>query len=158
MSLRAVMLLAAIIVLAAGCSPGPSSGHAAPATRPVSCRRQYETWKHGPAQDPASKLKAALTAVHAARKTEGFPATKSAMTELVPAFYALAAHPIPRCADPVGLYAKFAIGIYEAGHHAQLAKRRSALRQAADQMKGLKKIWHMLAAEVTRITGATIDL
>ena len=148
-------LLAAITLVAAACSshgssPGsPPSGSSAPAT-PVSCRQQYQNWKHGPAQIPSHHIKAALTAVQVAESARNAPAMKSAMQQLPPDVLAMANHPIPHCADPAGLFAEFLVRIYKVGNHARSAKGLGDLLLAASPLKGLKTIEDQLTLELRR--------
>jgi hypothetical protein len=118
--------------------------------RPVSCRQQYQNWQHGPAQTQVSSLKTALSEVQAAEQTGDVAGMRSAMKEMVPAALTMANHPIPRCADPAGLYAEFVIRIYRVGDNARSAQGFSALLRAAAPLRGLKRIEHQLTAEINR--------
>ena len=69
------------------------------------------------------------------------------MRELIPAAVALAARPMPHCADPAGLYAKLIDRIYAAGHNARSAKGLTSLRRAAAPLRSVKAIERQLTAK-----------
>jgi|ERR1022692_425196 hypothetical protein len=159
MNVRFSVLLAAAVLLA-GCSGHPPlpGGHRSPESRPasatpVSCRVQYRTWRDGAASGPVGRTAAALAAVHAALRSGDISAIRAAARELMPAAIALAASPMPRCADPAGIYADFVDRIYAAGDNAHSATGLSALRRAAAPLKGLKEVDHQLAMELDRAVG-----
>jgi hypothetical protein len=156
MIFRRFVPLAAAVLVIAGCggqSPPPASHPAAATVPPVSCRQQYETWRHGPAGVSLSGLTGKLRAVRAAGKTQDVAGLRSAMQALLPAAVALAAHPVPHCADPAGLYAEFVDHLYTAGGRARSAKGLSGLRRAMASLTGLPKIEHRLNAELSRAVG-----
>jgi hypothetical protein len=143
-----------MVIFAAACgSPAPSQRrhHVAPASSPVSCRQQYETWWHGPARGPVSRLAVALTRVEQTTMSADVPAIRSAMKDLMPTALVLADHPIPHCADPGGLYPQLVTGSYSVGYNAHSARNLNSLRQAAARLKVLKQIQHRLVAETNRI-------
>lgn len=72
------------------------------------------------------------------------------MQKLEPAAIALAAHPIPSCADPASLYAQFVNGIYAIGSGAYSAKGLSGLLRAAARLEALKKVERKLKVELNR--------
>lgn len=152
MIFRTSALVAATVLLAACAShpSSPASHLASSPAAPVSCRQQYQTWRHGPAQVPASRLAAALRIVQPAGKSGDASAIRSAMRELIPAAVALAARPMPHCADPAGLYAKLIDRIYAAGHNARSAKGLTSLRRAAAPLRSVKAIERQLTAELHR--------
>ncbi len=157
-TLRTALSLAVSALLAAACgSHATSSGRrpAVSAAPPVSCRRQYETWKQGPGLARNSGLQAAVNAVQAAEKSGNAAAMRAAMRaamkKLMPVAVATgAAGPIPHCADPAGLYDEYVSGIYAAGYNARSANGLSGLLKAAAQLTGLKNIESQLAIEVNR--------
>lgn len=148
-TLRSVLSLTVTGFLAA------CGGHAAwpgrptvPPARPVSCRQQYETWQHGPAPAQVSRLAPTLRTVQVAGDSGDVSGMAAAMRKLMPAAVVLAGDPVPRCADPGGLYAEYVTRIYAAGDDARSAKGLSGLLKAAAPLKGLKTIESRLAAEV----------
>jgi hypothetical protein len=158
-NIRVPVVLAAAIILAACSSQSqpPGSGrspgsHLAPAA-PVSCRVQYQAWRDGTARVPVSTSAAVLAAVRAAIRSGDIPAIRSAMRRLMPAALALAANPMPRCADPAGIYADYVDRIYAAGDNARTATGLIALRHAAAPLTGLAKVRHQLAIELHHAVG-----
>ena len=153
---RTCVVLAVAVVLIAACGGHASSppSHPAPsAARPLSCAQQFQNWRHGPAHAPASTLKAALNQIQATGQSGDAGGMSAAMKKLVPAALALAGHPMPHCADPESLYPGFVTRIYTAGDKARSAHGFSALLRAAAPLKGLKKIEHLMAAEIDRAVG-----
>jgi hypothetical protein len=148
---RTVLSLSVTGFLAACGSHAPSAGRpdVSPA-RPASCRQQYETWQHSPAQAQVSKLAPALRTIQVAGESGDVSSLATGMKSLVPAAMVLADHPMPHCADPAGLYAEFVNRIYAAGSHARSAQGLSGLLRAAAPVKGLKAIESGLTAEVHR--------
>jgi hypothetical protein len=141
LTFRTVLSLAVTGFLAACGGHGASTGRpAVSAVRPVSCRQQYETWQHGPAQAQVSELAPTLRIIQAAGKSGDVPGMARAMQKLMPAAVALADDPTPHCADPAGLYAEYLMRIYMAGDNARSAKGLSGLLKAAAPLKGLKNI------------------
>jgi hypothetical protein len=161
LNLRVPVVLAAAVLLTACASHPPpaassrSPGHSASAA-PVSCRIQYQAWRDGPAKVPASASAAALAAVRAAARSGDISVIRAAMRKLMPAALAVAATPMPRCADPAGLYADYVDRIYAAGDNARTATGLSALRRAAAPLRGLTKIKHKLNAELHRAAGTGV--
>ena len=151
---RTALSLAVTAFLAAACGSHATSSGRGPtvsAARPVSCRQQYQTWKHGPAFAQNLRLQAAVNAVQAAENSGNAVAMSAAMKKLMPAAVASGlAGPIPHCADPGNLYQEYVTGIYAAGYNARSAKGLSGLLRAAAPLKGLKNIESQLAAEVSR--------
>ena len=158
MIFRTSVLVAATVLLAACAShaSSPPSHPASSPAAPVSCRQQYQTWRHGPAKVPASRLAAALSAVQADGQSGDASGMRSAMRELIPAAVALAARPMPHCADPAGLYAGFIDRIYAAGHNARSANGLASLRRAAAPLTRLKAIKRQLTAELHRDAGTGV--
>lgn len=156
MTFRTCVVLAVIVLLTAACgshASSPGSQRASSAAPPLSYRQQHQNWKHGPAHARADGLKAALKQIQAGGRSGDVADMRSAMKELVPAALAMADHPMPHCADPAGLYAKFVTRIYSAGHNARSAEGLSALLRAAAPLKGVKEIGHQLTAEINRTVG-----
>ena len=147
---RTALSLAVTGFLAAACgSHGASPGRpAVPAARPVSCRQQYETWQHGPAQAEVGRLAPTLKTVQVAGNSGDVSGMATAMQKLMPAAIVLAGDAVPHCADPAGLYAEYVTRIYAAGDNARSAKGLSGLLKAAAPLKGLKSIESRLTAEV----------
>jgi hypothetical protein len=116
------------------------------AARPVSCRQQYQAWKHGPAS-AQDKMQAAVNAVRAAEQAGNVAALRAALQKLVPAALAAAQVSPPRCADRGGLYSDYVTAVYDAGNNARSAEGMSGLLKAAAPLKGLKRIESQLAAE-----------
>ena len=145
-TLRRVLSLAVTGILAACGGHAASPGRpAVPPARPVSCRQQYETWQHGPARAQVSQLAPTLRTVQVAGDVSGMA---TAMRKLMPAALVLAGDPVPRCADPAGLYAEYVTRIYAAGYDARSATGLSGLLRAAAPLKGLNNIESRLTAEV----------
>jgi hypothetical protein len=153
-TLRSGVSLAVTALLAAGCGSStvsPARRPAEPIARPVSCRRQYEAWKRGPASAEDSRLEAAVRAVRTAEKSGNAIAIRSAMKKLMPAAVATGrGGAIPQCADPDYLYDRYVTGIYQVGYNARLAKGLGGLLKAADSLKEMKAIESQLTAEVHR--------
>ncbi len=150
---HAFLWLTVTAFLAAACGSHGTSSVRRPtvSAQPVSCRQQYEAWKHGPAFAEDSKLRAAVNAVQEAEKSGNAAAMRSAMKKLMPVAVATsAAGPIPHCADPAGLYDEYVTGIYAAGYNARSAKTLSGLLKAVVSLKSLKAIESQLATEVNR--------
>jgi hypothetical protein len=153
-TIRSCLSLTVTAFLATACAgQAPSAGRRpdAPTSRPVSCREQYETWKRGPGAAADRKLRAAVSTVHAAGTSGNVAALKSGMSSLMPAAVAAGlAGPVPHCADPAGLYARYVGTIYAAGNQARTAEGLSGLLKAAAPLKGLKAVETRLAAEIRR--------
>ena len=151
MTSRTCVVLAVTILSAAACggnSSSPGSHPASPTARPLSCRQQFQNWEHGPAQAGTSMLKE----IQAAGQSGDAAGMTAAMKQLIPAALAMAAHPMPHCADPASLYPKLVTRIYAVGTSARSAHGLSA-RQAAAALRGLTKIRHQLTAEINRTVG-----
>jgi hypothetical protein len=152
-TVRTCLSLTVTAFLATACG-----GHAAPLTRrptesarPVSCRQQYQDWKHGPDYAWDRKLRAAVRSARAAENAGNPAALRSAMNKLMPAAVgAAAAGAIPRCADPARLYAEYVTQAYAAGHNARSAKSLSGLLKAAAPLVDLNHIESRLAAKAHR--------
>ena len=120
------------------------------AARPASCRQQYETWQHGPAEAEIGKLAPAFHTVQVAAKAGDVPEIAAAVQGLKPAALVLAGDPVPHCADPAGLYTQYVNRIYTAGSDARTAKGLSGLLKATAPLKGLTTVESRLAAEANR--------
>ncbi len=150
-TVRTALSLAITGFLAACGSHASSAGRSTEAAaRPVSCRQQYETWQHGPAEAELSKLAPTLHAVQVAAKAGNVPGIAAAVQGLMPAALVLASDPVPHCADPAGFYAQYVNRIYTAGSDARTAKGLSGLLTATAPLKGLKTMESRLAAEANR--------
>lgn len=148
---RTVLSLAVTGFLAACGGHGATTSRATvSAARPVSCRQQYDTWQHGPAQAEVSKLALTLRTIQAAGQSGEVSRLAATTRKLMPAALVLARDPVPHCADPAGLYAEYITRIYAAGSDASSAKGLSELMKAAAPLKGLKAIESRLTAEVNR--------
>jgi hypothetical protein len=157
MIFRAGGLAAAIAILAAACggqAAGPVSHQPHHPAHPLSCHEQYQNWLDGPIQGPAGKLAAALRQIPAARKADDLTRLRSAIISLVPAALGLAAHPMPRCADPALLYHDLVNQAYLAGSAARSAKTPRLLLKASGQLRALEMTERRLTDE-TRRTAAT---
>ncbi len=151
LTFRTVLSLAVTGLLAACGGHGASAGRATgPVARPVSCRQQYETWRHGPAQAQVSKLAPTLRTIQAAGKSGDVSGLTTTMTKLKPTAMVLADYPMPHCADPAGLYAELVNQVYAAGSGARSARGLSGLLKAAAPLEGLKTIESRLTAEAGR--------
>lgn len=153
-TVRTCLTLAVTAFLATGCG-----GHATLATRRpsasaerhVSCRRQYENWKHGPAYVQYGRLQADVRSTLAAEKTGNTQHVRFALRRLMPAAVATGlASALPHCADPDAQYSEYLTQAYTAGYDARTAKGLSGLLAAAARLNGLKAIQSRLEAEVTR--------
>jgi hypothetical protein len=153
-TVRACLSLTVTASLAAACgNPATPTARrpAASAVRPVSCRQQYQDWRHGPGFAQYSRLRADVSAVRAAENSRNPVALRSAMSKLVPAVLASGnPDPVPRCADPAGRYVDYLTMIYTAGGNARAAKGLSGLLNAAASLNHLKHIEAQLAAEANR--------
>ncbi len=136
-------VLAAAATLSACGTAAPTAGSTAsspPAKTAVqhtpSCHQQYLTWKHGPAKAHARRLEAALRRVQAVGGAEDIPLTVAAIKRAGRAARVMQAWPMPRCADPKGLYGKMLARITAAGDNATqgsgLGSRPAAGRGAAE--------------------------
>jgi hypothetical protein len=122
-----------------------------PAERPVSCRRQYQSWKDGPGYARDRKLQADVRFVLVVEKTGNSQLLRSGLRRLMPAAVAAGlAEALPHCADPGALYADYMTQAYSAGYDAHTAKGLSGLLAAAGPLKGLKGMQSRLDAEVHR--------
>ena len=153
-TVRAGLSLMVTASLAAGCSSTTSSSQrpATPRSQPVSCRQQYQTWRHGPAA-AEDRMRAAVNAVQVAERSGNVTAMRSALKRLVPAALAAAQAPPPRCADPDGLFSDYVTTVYVAGDDARSARGISGLLKAAAPLKTLKTKEARLAAEAARVVG-----
>lgn len=153
-TVRACLSLTLTASLAAACGnpAAPTARHpAASAARPVSCRQQYEDWKHGPGFAQYSRLRADVNAVHAAEESGNAAALKSAMKKRVPAVLANGnPDPVPRCADPADRYVEYLTVIYTAGNNARAARGLGGLLKAAAPLNRLRDIEVQLDAEADR--------
>jgi hypothetical protein len=152
-TVRACLSLTVSASLAAACgSPSPPLGRpSVSVAKPVSCRQQYERWKDGPGLAQYRRVKADASAVRAVERSENAVALRSAMKKLEPAVVANGnLDPLPRCADPAGLYATYMTEIYMAGSRASSARGLSGLRKAAASLNDVKRIESRLAAEANR--------
>lgn len=154
-TVRTCLTIAVTAVLATGCG-----GHATvsprrpvtPAKRPVSCRRQYENWTHGPGYARDRTLQADVRLVLAAEKTGNSHVLQSGLKKLMPAAVATGlADALPHCADPGSLYAGYLTQAYSAGYNARKAKGLAGLLAAAAPLRDLRVMQSRLDAEVHRV-------
>ena len=151
LTFRTVLSLAVTGFLAACGGHGASAGRpTVSAARPVSCRQQYETWQHSPAEAQVTELALTLKTIQAAGKSGDVPGMARAMQKLMPAAVALAYDPVPYCADPARLYSNYFVRIYTAGQNERSARGLSGLLKAAAPLKGLTTIESQLTAEANR--------
>jgi hypothetical protein len=154
--------LAAAVALSALCctacsgapSPHPVISTASASTAPSSCLRQYMAWRHGPVSQASRQLATQLRVVGRAARAPAFGTLRSALRPLVPTALALAAQPMPRCADTSGIYANLVLRVYESGANARSAKRLSTLLHAAARLARTRDIERQLTAEVVRALGS----
>jgi hypothetical protein len=149
-TIRTCLSLTVTAVLAACGGHAPSSG-SRPASSPVSCRQQYQTWKHGPAQKSMGSLAAALKTIRADRESGNAAGVRSGMRDLVPDALGLAHHPMPHCADPASLYQTFVTNIYTAGSRARSAKGAGAVLRVAASLNGVQKLGRQLTTEISHV-------
>jgi hypothetical protein len=149
-------LAAATALLITGCgsaSPATTAAHGSASSSPPSCHQQYETWKHGPAKAAAGKLVAALKRVQSAGSAEDITAMDGALKAGGSAATALAAMPIPRCADPAGYYSQMLTRITAAGDNAKTSSGLAAMMLAMVPLKSVPGIEKKLSAELARTVG-----
>ena len=129
---------------AAAPTAAPASHGSASATRvPVSCSKQYDTWKHG----QGKSVIAALDAVSAAGAAGDSQALTVALKKAGPLVAKAARHPIPACADPRGYWDVLLMHV----NAAVASKHSPASVRAA--MQGVSKIEHELTVEVKSMPG-----
>lgn len=144
---------AAVIGLA-GCSSGaptaaPSSpSAAAPAksahtTVPVSCSKQYQTWKNGQGKGIIS----ALHSVSSADAAVDGQVLTVALKKAKPVVARAAHHPVPACTDPRGYWTVLMM------HVTAAASGTSSASSARAAMKGVPKIERQLTAELRHVSG-----
>ncbi|HUK72000.1 MAG TPA: hypothetical protein VLW50_25070 [Streptosporangiaceae bacterium] len=148
----------AIVALAAcsnsaATSAGPSrnaTGTTSAAGRPaalVSCPRQYDAWRRG----PAKKLVAALQTLDTAGATGDSAVPTTALKKAAPTIASAARYPIPACADPKGYWTALLMHVNAAAGSAASPSGRASVTLA---LKGVPKLEEELSAELKRITGA----
>jgi hypothetical protein len=162
MKIRALVPALAVLALA-GCGTASSSTPPAAPAHPaspaaaaaVSCRQQYETWKHGPAALAAvHRMEAALKRVQSAGSAMDIPVMSAALHRAGRSAATLSnRYPIPRCADPHGYYALFLARITAAGDNAASASGLSAVLLAEAPLQTVPKIEKRLTAELNRTVG-----
>lgn len=157
--LRILAVTAALSALScAACAgtgpPHPIKSATSPTSSPSSCLRQYAAWRSGPASQANRRLNTQLRAVSRAARAPAFGALKSVLEPLMPTALALAAQPMPRCADTRGIYANLVLSLYESASKARSAKRLSSLLRAAARLASARKAERQLTAEVIRVLGS----
>lgn len=166
LSIRPVIIapLAALALLApAGCgTAAPSSAPPAAPARSASsaavtaesCRQQYETWKHRSASAALARVKAADRQLIAAGNSDDLPAMTSGLARIGRAARVLRAHPVPRCADPHGYYARFTALLIAAGDNARSSGGSlGGLILAEVPLKQVPGVEKKLNAELNRTVG-----
>ena len=137
---------AAVVGLAAcgghGASPTAAPTNHASVRVPVSCSKQYSTWKLGPGKG----LTAALDAVSSAETAGNAQALTSKLKETRSAVSWAAHHPVPACADPRGYWDVLLMHVTAAA-----ASTHSAASMRA-AMKNVPEVEHQLTAELRQTT------
>jgi hypothetical protein len=155
MKIRALILALALLALA-GCAqaaaPAAPAMHKSTVAAAPSCRQQYETWKTS-ATPNVKKMEAALKRVVSASSAEDIPATTRALRRAGRAPTAVAADPMPKCADPKGYYPQFLARITAAGDNAGSASGMGALMVAEVPLQGVQKIENKLSTELGKTVG-----
>ena len=162
LKIRALAPALALLALA-GCGTATSSTPpAAPArsaspaaATAVSCRQQYETWKHSPAALAAvHRMEAMLKRVESAASAMDVPAMSAALHRAGRSAAALSTqYPIPRCADPHGYWPQLLAHVTAAGDNAASGSGLSALLLAEAPLQGVPGIEKRLTAELNRTVG-----
>jgi hypothetical protein len=145
------------VCLAAGCASSQVHGDVVgkPAVRvaPLTCRQQYETWKHGQAKVAIADLRAALSKVQEEGSADDIPLLGKALRGAGKASAALAAIPPPRCSDPAGYYAEMLARIKAAGDNVTSAKGLGGIILAEVPFKTVPGIERKLDAELNSTVG-----
>jgi hypothetical protein len=162
MKIRALVPALAVLVLA-GCGvasssfPAAAPSHSASpaAVAAVSCRQQYETWKHSaPALAAVRRMKTALNQVSAAASAEDIPLMSAALHRAGRQASALSTrYPMPRCADPRGYWPLALARITAAGDNAASASGLGALLLAEAPLQTVPGIEKRLTVELNRTVG-----
>lgn len=139
----------AAVALTAGTTPPARHEAAAPARpAPLTCARQYQAWKHGPALRPWHAAEAALRQVASAGKVTDVPAITAAIRRLGPAARQLRRYPIPRCADPAGYWAQILDLLSSAADDASTGTGAGAAMLALVPLREIPPVTRKLAAEL----------
>jgi hypothetical protein len=134
----------AVVGLAACSHPAtPTAAHTTAPARaspivPVSCRQQFDTWRHGQGKG----VMAALGAVSSAGTAGDARTLTDALQKARPAIARAARHPIPACANPRGYWDVLLMHVNAAAG----GKGSSSSARAA--MTGVPKIEHELTTEL----------
>ena len=154
---RAITIAAALTALLAGCgtsAPASTTARATTATAtPASCRQQYETWKHGPANAALKHMEAALRQVSVQGDAEDMPGVARTLGQAGSAAARVAAYPAPACADPKGYLPQMLARIKAAGDNAKSSSGLAALVLAAAPLNTVPGIEKKLNAELDRTVG-----
>jgi hypothetical protein len=142
---------AAALTLLAACGSHASTTATGAASAPAqSCRAQYEAWKHGPARTAAKGLMAQFRAVKATGTAEDIPHLDAALKRAGRAAAAVAAYPMPRCADPGGYWQAILTRIRSAADNASTGSGLGALLLAMGPLKEIPALEAKLGAELKR--------
>ncbi len=159
---RRCLLVTGIALAAVACASVPPPPHAvvsATASRSrtaAPCRQQYAAWRQGPVRAGNLMVTTELHAVRTAARIKRMTALRSSMSPLMRTALLLAGQPMPRCADPRGIYADFVTLIYTAGHHARSATGLGGLLRAAAVLASAMKVQRQLTAEVSGALGGRL--
>jgi hypothetical protein len=113
---------------------------------PVSCGKQYSTWKHGHGKG----VMAALSAVSSAEAAGDAEMLTAALKKAKPAIARAARHPIPACADPRGYWDVLLMHVNAAIASTASTGGSGSASSLRAAMKDVPKIEHKLATEVKR--------
>jgi len=119
----------------------------------VPCDLQYADWRDGPVRTATAELASELAAARAAVRTGAGAAIGSAMRRALPTAIAMAAQPMPRCADTGGIYADLVDDVYRAGARARSATGPGGLLKAAAMLGQASAVEQQLTAEITHSIG-----
>jgi hypothetical protein len=153
---RVVLGSFAVVALAAcGARPAAPAAPAAAvrtAAAPPSCRQQYGIWKQGPARALVGNLDAADGRARSAAAAEDIPVLSAALKAAGAAAAALAAYPMPACADPRGYWGAMLARIRAAGDNAGSSSGLSGLLLAEAPLQAVPGLEAKLTAELKRTT------
>ena len=142
-----------IILVAVAACAGMGGAPGTSAAKPLTCKQQYQAWRTGSANAPGKKVEADAAAVSAAGKSEDIPVMTSDLKTLGADAAALAAYPMPQCADPAGYWMQYLTAVKSAGDNAGTANGLGGLILAVAPLKQVPAIQAKLTAELAKTAG-----
>jgi len=154
--MRARIILGSVLtIVALGGAVVLSGCGSSATTSAASCKQQYKEWQSGPAQNATKRFTSAQENLSEVGSTNNLQAIKGAVEAEGTAAAALAAFPVPACADPHGDLAAVLTEVRTAAKNVATATGLAALVQAMQPLNQVPTLEGDFTTEVEKATGTT---